>query len=138
MSKPSTVYISRDRREAVQTYTGYSFPCFLFGVIWFFVKKMYALGIAIVLIAIVISAMVNSANGYSYIRSGGNEFLIVYFIATICWILVGFVANDMHRTHLINKGFVPAKVIPLTNEEIAENINATKERKNETKTNNIL
>ena len=69
---------------AEETWGGFSWPAFFFGVIWLLVKGLYGHFI-INLVVLIISAG---------------------FAAPVVWIIYGFIGNDAHKSSLINKGYL--------------------------------
>ena len=64
-----------------QTWTGFSWPCLLFGVCWFLYKRMY---------------------GWAAI-----SFLSAAFTFGLSWCVFPFMANGMHRSSLQRLGWLP-------------------------------
>jgi len=67
-----------------QTWDGFSWPAFFFGIIWLLVKGLY--GHFLINLVIVIA-------------SGGVA-------APIVWIVYGFIGNDAHKKSLLKKGYL--------------------------------
>lgn len=67
-----------------QTWGGFSWPAFFFGVIWLLVKGLYGHFLINIVILIV---------------TGG-------FAAPIVWIVYGFIGNDAHKKSLLKKGYL--------------------------------
>jgi hypothetical protein len=69
-----------------QTWNGFSWPAFFFGVIWLLIKGLWA-HFLINLILLIISAG---------------------FLAPIIWIAYGFIGNGSHKSALLRKGYLSA------------------------------
>ena len=69
---------------AEQTWEGFSWPAFCFGVIWLLVKGLYG-HFLISLFALIITAG---------------------FAAPIVWIVYGFIGNDVYKNALLKKGYL--------------------------------
>lgn len=67
-----------------QTWDGFSWPAFFFGLIWMAVKELYGHFLVALLIAVL---------------TGG-------FAAPIIWIVYGFMGNGFHKTPLLKKGYL--------------------------------
>ena len=67
-----------------QTWQGFSWPAFFFGVIWLLVKGMYG-SFLISLVVILVT--------------GG-------LAAPVIWIVYGFIGNDEHKKSLFKKGYL--------------------------------
>ena len=67
-----------------QTWDGFSWPGFFFGVIWLLIKGLYAH----FLINLVIL------------------FVTAGFAAPIVWIVYGFIGNEAHKSSLLKKGYL--------------------------------
>jgi hypothetical protein len=80
MSTPAAVYIHPISRERVQTYEGFSWPCFFAGGFWYVAKGMWGLGIFGLLLALV-----------SY---------------GLSWLVFPFFANGHYRKSVIKNGYI--------------------------------
>lgn len=67
-----------------QTWNGFSWPGFFFGVIWLLIKGLYGHFVISLVILII---------------SGG-------FAAPIVWIVYGFIGNGAHKSSLLKKGYL--------------------------------
>ncbi len=67
-----------------QTWDGFSWPGFLFGVIWLLVKGLYG-HFLINLVLVIVTAG---------------------FAAPIVWIVYGFIGNGAHKSSLLKKGYL--------------------------------
>lgn len=67
-----------------QTWDGFSWPAFFFGVIWLLVKGLYGHFLINLVIAI---------------ATGG-------FAVPVIWIVYGFIGNDAHKKSLLKKGYL--------------------------------
>ena len=67
-----------------QTWDGFSWPGFFFGVIWLLVKGLYGHFLINLVIVII---------------TGG-------FAAPIVWIVYGFIGNGAHKSSLLKKGYL--------------------------------
>jgi len=70
-----------------QTWDGFSWPGFFFGVIWLLIKGLYA-HFLINLVLLIVTAG---------------------FAAPIVWIVYGFIGNDAHKSSLLKKGYLTEK-----------------------------
>jgi hypothetical protein len=70
-----------------QTWDGFSWPAFLFGVFWLLVKGLYGHFVINLLLLII---------------SGG-------FLAPVIWIAYGFKGNEIHKASLLRKGYLTEK-----------------------------
>ena len=69
---------------AEETWEGFSWPGFFFGIIWLLIKGLYGHFLICLAVAII---------------SGG-------FAAPIIWIVYGFIGNDAHKSSLLKKGYL--------------------------------
>lgn len=67
-----------------ETWDGFSWPAFFFGVIWLLVKGLWG-HFVISLVLLVVS---------------------VGFLAPVIWIVYGFVGNEAHKNSLLKKGYL--------------------------------
>ena len=88
MSKRGKILRNPVNGAVEETWDGFSWPAFFFGVIWLLVKGLYGHFLINVVILIL---------------TGG-------FAAPIVWIAYGFIGNEIHKKNLLNKGY-------LTNEQ---------------------
>lgn len=84
MSTRGVVLRQPTNGTAEQTWDGFSWPAFFFGVIWLLVKGLYG-HFLICLVVLIISAG---------------------FAAPIVWIVYGFIGNDVHKNSLLKKGYL--------------------------------
>jgi hypothetical protein len=81
MSQIAGVFVHPATRERVQTYNGFSWPCFFCGCFWYVVKSMWGMGIL--------------------------AFLLAFVSFGLSWLVFPFVANDQYRKSLVRDGYVP-------------------------------
>ncbi len=87
MSTTGEVLHHPENGNPEQTWNGFSWPAFFFGVIWLLVKGLYGHFLINLVILIV---------------TGG-------FAAPIVWIAYGFIGNDAHKKHLLEKGYLTSE-----------------------------
>lgn len=84
MSTKGEVLYHPINRSEEQTWNGFSWPAFFFGVFWLLIKGLWAHFLISVILMIV---------------TGG-------FAAPIIWIAYGFIGNGAHRSALVKKGYL--------------------------------
>lgn len=84
MSKKSDVLVNPVTGVREQTWTGISWPCLLFGVLWFLYKRLY---------------------GWAAIT-----FLVAVGTGGFAWLIFPFFANSVHRTSFEKAGWRPEHV----------------------------
>lgn len=67
-----------------ETWTGFSWPAFFFGIIWMLLKGLYVHAVITLIIAVV----------------------TVGFAIPVLWIVYGFIGNGLHETSLMKKGYL--------------------------------
>ena len=72
---------------------GFSWPCLLFGALWYFFKGMIGFGFLWGFVAIFVSIFTFGIGGI------------------ILWIVLGFYGNQQYREFLIGKGYIKVKEI---------------------------
>ena len=81
MSSKSEVLVDPKTGVKEQTWTGFSWPCLVFGVFWFLYKRMYGWAAMAALAAILTSGF--------------------------AWLAFPFFANGVHRSFLQKNGWLP-------------------------------
>lgn len=81
MSSKSDVLVDPKTGVKEQTWTGFSWPCLLFGVFWFLYKRLYGWAAISALAAILTSGF--------------------------AWLAFPFFANGVHRSNLQKSGWLP-------------------------------
>lgn len=84
MSTRGEVLYHPINRSQEQTWDGFSWPAFFFGVIWLLVKGLWAHFVINLLLVIITAG----------------------FAAPIIWIVYGFIGNGAHKSSLIKKGYL--------------------------------
>src|SRR5262245_18596807 len=86
-----------DMSEAVKQ--GWSWPAFFFGVIWAMVKKMWGLGVGVLIGSLVFGFIVVAAGG----GEGGD--VLSNIVAILFSIIFGVNGNSWRNKNLISRGF---------------------------------
>ena len=84
MSKPGVFLRQPINGTSEETWEGFSWPAFFFGVIWLLVKGLYG-HFLISLVILIITAGI---------------------AAPIIWIVYGFIGNEVHKKSLLKKGYL--------------------------------
>ncbi|MDD2880446.1 MAG: SHOCT domain-containing protein [Rhodoferax sp.] len=67
-----------------ETWYGFSWPAFFFGIIWMLIKGLYAQAVISIIISIVTAG----------------------FAIPVLWIVYGFMGNELHKKSLLKKGYL--------------------------------
>ena len=67
-----------------ETWDGFSWPAFFFGIIWMLIKGLYAQAVIAIIISIVTAG----------------------FAVPVLWIVYGFMGNGLHKSSLLKKGYL--------------------------------
>jgi hypothetical protein len=88
--------------EAVKQ--GWSWPAFLFSFIWAIVKKMWAIGIGLLILSLIFISMV-----------GAGTDLLINIVSVIVSIVFGIYGNYWREKNLESRGYEMKKTISATN-----------------------
>lgn len=97
--------------EAVKQ--GWSWPGFFFNFIWALVKKMWALGVGVLISFLVFGFFI----GFASVRSSGDA--IINFVALIANIIFGINGNSWREKNLVSRGFEKVDTVTAANPESA-------------------
>lgn len=98
--------------EAVKQ--GWSWPGFLFGIIWLFVKKMWVWGAGVLTVLVILTLAFGSEDG----NGVGDKILNI--LALIFGLIFGAQGNSMREKNLLSRGFEEKGVIGAENPDKAK------------------